>query len=654
MSGRTTRTKTTDALRVFLGRDDWIYLLGLLVPLILYNVGLKVSRVLGLPGPVGPLEVLDQVRSEVFFNLGYVALWVGLFALLRRGVGRWVVLALFHLSAILVAVITTSAHFFYKTTGSVLDYDLIAQSLGSWGDIQGVIVNETTTLHWLLMSVVLFYAVAGPALLTGLFGSRLHVPAQTPGRVRFAPIAVSLLAAFLGALSLLPGATGASKSFSRDPVANIVVTEFSEPDFEEASPEIETQLAAEDLPTDASLVETAGTQKRNVVFIHLESTRAQSTTVYNEDLKTTPFMDKLADKSLVAENAYTVVPHTSKAITAVNCGVTPNLIRPITEAEPNGIPARCLPELLTDQGYDSVFFQSATENFENRRQIAKNFGYEEFYPLEALPKEGFEQANYFGYEDDIMLEPSKEWLTEQKETGRPFVAEYLTVTVHHDYQTPGRYGFRDFAKDEELNRYLNTIYYQDRFLENLINQYKEMGLYEDTIFVLYGDHGEGFGEHGRRQHDNTIYEEGIKIPLLIHDPKRFGNGMRILPPSNQLDIVPTMMDLMGYGVTGGTYPGSSLVRPLPMDRAVYVSCFYDRTCLASIKGKEKYVYHFGNQEDEYFDLSKDPAEKRNVADDHAEEIERRREGLLAWRSKANTIYERHRDSLMGETTMISE
>ena len=254
-----------------------------------------------------------------------------------------------------------------------------------------------------------------------------------------------------------------------------------------------------------------------------------------------------------------------------------------------------------------------------------------------------------------MLPPSKKWLEEQKETGRPFVAEYLTVTVHHDYKVPGRYGFKDFAEEDEFNRYLNTIYYQDRFLENLINQYKEMGLYENTIFVLYGDHGEGFGEHGRRQHDNTIYEEGIKIPLLIHDPQRFENGMRVIPPTNQLDVLPTVVDLLGYGITGGTYPGSSLVRPLPMDRAVYASCFYDRTCLTSIRNDEKYIYHFGNQEDEYFDLAEDPAERTNVADEHGDEIQRRRESLLAWRSKVNTMYERHRDSLTsGETTMMSE
>ena len=90
-----------------------------------------------------------------------------------------------------------------------------------------------------------------------------------------------------------------------------------------------------------------------------------------------------------------------------------------------------------------------------------------------------------------MLEPSKEWLEENGD--EPFLAEYLTGTGHDDYRCLStRYGSEDFAEDEELNRYLNCLRYQDIFLKNLLDQYKEMGLYEKTIFVIYGDHGEGF------------------------------------------------------------------------------------------------------------------------------------------------------------------
>jgi hypothetical protein len=61
--------------------------------------------------------------------------------------------------------------------------------------------------------------------------------------------------------------------------------------------------------------------------------------------------------------------------------------------------------------------------------------------------------------------------------------------------------------------------------------------------------------------------------------------------------------------------------------------------LASIKGNEKYIYHYDNQPEEVFDLSKDPLEEHNLADEYGkEEVDKRREDLLAWRSKVNTQY----------------
>jgi phosphoglycerol transferase MdoB-like AlkP superfamily enzyme len=646
--------RAASGLRALLTREDWIYLLSLLVPLVVYDLILKVVRVIALPGTPGLIEFLDQIRSEVFFNLGYAILWIGLFAVARRGATRLVVLVLFHLSAIAVAAVTTSAHFFYKSTGSVLDYDLIALSLSNWREIQAVVMTETTLVHWLLLSAVLFYAVAGPAMLTGLLGERMHVPLATPGDESFRaglPVVVCAAALGLGVLSLLPSVTGSNKSFARASLANMIVTELAEGGTEEPNPEIATELAAEDLPTDAALRETQSTTKRNVVMVFLESTRASATTPYNADLDTTPYLAELAKDSLLVENTYTVVPHTSKALVASHCGVAPPLDSVNTEAEPDILPAQCVPDLLKEQGYATAFFQSATETFERRRMAVANFGHENFFPLEALPREGFAEANYFGYEDDVMLEPSAAWLEQQKEAGRPFMASYLTVTAHHDYVVPEGFEEKKYVKDEELNRYLNTVAYQDRFLEKLIQEYKHLGLYEDTIFVVMGDHGEGFGEHGRRQHDDTIYEEGLKVPMLIHDPKRFDGGVRIEGPANQLDILPTLTGLLGYDITSGTYPGSPLYA-LPDGRPVMVSCYHDRKCLASIEGSEKYVYHFDNQDEEFFDLVEDPEEKQNIIDEQpSEEIERRRDELLAWSAKVNAIYERQQLlAAPGETT----
>jgi arylsulfatase A-like enzyme len=108
---------------------------------------------------------------------------------------------------------------------------------------------------------------------------------------------------------------------------------------------------------------------------------------------------------------------------------------------------------------------------------------------------------------------------------------------------------------------------------------------------------------------------------------------------NQLDILPTVADLLGYQIEGGEYPGSSLLRPLSKNRTLMFGCFYQSSCLASLKGTEKYIYHFDNQPDELFDFSKDPVERQNLIGQRTqEEVEQRRRELLEWRAKVNEKY----------------
>lgn len=636
MSRETVRKRIVAFLDRLLVREDWIYLLALLLPLVLYNVTLKFVRIVTQLSPPGPIGFLDQIRSDVFFNLGYALFWIGVFAVFRRGFPRWISLALFHVSALIVMILTTGTHFFYKTTGSTLDYSFIMLSLSSFGETWKIIAAETSPLQWTLLAAVFLYIIAGPALANRVLSRRWRLPLRTSGSAWKASLAVCLTALVFGSLSALPSATGVSDSFSRDALANMVLSELNKRDLER---QIETDLVAGKPPTDASLKENPKTNKRNVVMVFLESTRARSTTPYNKDLKTTPFLDELAKESLVAENAYAVLPHTSKALVAANCGVAPPLDTRNTEAEPHAVPAQCLPDLLGEQDYRTAFFQSATEEFERRDQLVDNFGYEDFFPIEVMDQEGFETVNYFGFEDEIMLEPSEEWLTEDKD--QPFLASYLTVTSHHDYTVPDRYEKKEFSEDKELNNYLNTLRYQDFFLKNLFDQYKRLGLYDDTVFLVFGDHGEGFGEHGLRQHDNVVYNEGLRTPFLIHDPRRTKKADRIETPINQLDIVPTVMDLLDYKIEDGTYPGTSVLKN-PEDRKLMVSCYQENRCLASIEDSKKYIYYYDNKEDEFYDLEKDPRERENLIDEQSpEKLKNLRYDLLYWQAQTKSSYERH-------------
>jgi arylsulfatase A-like enzyme len=193
------------------------------------------------------------------------------------------------------------------------------------------------------------------------------------------------------------------------------------------------------------------------------------------------------------------------------------------------------------------------------------------------------------------------------------------------------------VRERRLNRYLNCL--QDIFLKNLFDQYKKLGLYDDTVFVIYGVHGQEFGKHGRFLHGDTPWEEGLRVPLVIHDPKRYQNGGRVEGLSNQTDILPTAVEMLGYHVENGEYPGYSLLRPPPEDRTLMFSCISRRKCLASIKGYEKYIYHYDNQPEEVFKLSEDPLEEHNLADAYTKaDLDKWREDLLAWLSRVNSRY----------------
>jgi arylsulfatase A-like enzyme len=637
-----TRLNVPDFLRGLLTRRDWVYSLSLLVPFITYDLTLKIVDVLSQPGGHGLARTLGLIRSDVFFNLAYALLWIGLFAAARRGPLRWVVVVLFHVTTVLVVLVTTCADQYFQQNGTTLDYGTIAEWIPKFREIVPILTQGVPLSAWVLLAVALLYAAFGPLVVSRAIERWRRRPERSSGGAATAPsfflgsLTLWFLAFGFGSLSLLvgPGQADANKSLARDQFVNVILTGFEESGDNEnldAGPAVGRPAA------NASLAPTPQTQKRNVVLIHLESTRAQSVTPYNEDLNTTPFLDELAKKSLLAEQAYTIVPRTSKASVAVNCGVEPPLY-PGPEFESGGVPARCLADLLKEQGYRTVFFQSTDNTMDNFGDVVKNFGYDEDYPVESLDTTGFQETNTFGYEDDIMLKPSREWLEDHKD--EPFMAEYFTGTGHYNYEcVPNRYGTQNFSDDDQLNRYLNCLHYLDSFVKNLFDQYKELGLYDNTIFVLYGDHGEGFGEHDRYMHGDTIYEEGLRIPLMIHAPGLLDSGERVKGLSNQTDILPTLAEMLGYEVENGKYPGYSLLHQLPEDRTLNFSCISPRKCMASIKGNEKYIYHYDNQPDQIFNLANDPLEKNDLASVHSKsELDERRKDLFAWHSKVNAEY----------------
>ncbi len=635
--------------RNFLGGGDWLYLALLLAPLFLYTTAFRIAGIFVKDEEAGFRGALGLLNSDVMFALGYAVFWIGVFAVFREGLTRILSAAVLHVSAALIVVISTIAYGYLETTGTTLDYSVVSYYLATPEEATGAVSSESSIFIWMLLAGAALYALFGPLLIflaaAGMRGSGGVAPDEAPAPRRPGMTRGRFIAAGAGAgIGVLlfreslfpPSAAGQGRFVSRSPVSNLFATRIEEGQMEEAASRV---AGAADLSR-LKFVATPRTRKRHIALIHLESTRERSTTPYNKDLGTMPYLAELARNSLLVERAYTTTPHTSKAVTSLNSGLYPHPDTDIIESRPGGIPARSLPTLLGEHGYKSAWFQSATETFEDRAQHVENFGYDHFAAFEDMDTSGYQMSNYLGYEDDIMLPPSREWLTENADS--PTFVMYLGVTPHHEYRLVDRYGTKDFARGSEyalLDRYLNNVYYDDFWTRNIIEQYKELGLYEDTIFIIYGDHGEAFGEHGVKGHDGVPYEEGLRIPLVVHDPQNFDGGEIVKNPVQLTDFAPTIADMLGFEVEGGEYHGSSFVGRLAEDRILRFSCRPDLVSMARIEGFEKYIYHFGKQPEEFFDLRSDPTEQRNLAGRAGgKKLASLREDLLEWHARSAAAY----------------
>jgi len=615
-----TRNKSTNQLlRAFLR--------GLVLPLGVLILTLKSLRVLGGAREKSQIEgVIHLFRSDISILLAFTLLGLILIISLQ---GRKAKSALGFLQAtgVLWASIETIAHQFYVVTGSTIDFGIVLFSVQRLGDISKVVASEIPIILVLLLGLVILIMLFLPWFIVAYVN-----PEDTPHNPRRGWVALSGLLFFSSAWSFMPLTSNDNPSYTR---SNLINFALSISRLDDEFPVVD--INRESLKGLSLAATSERVQPKNLVMVILESTRASATTLYNPTLLTTPFLNSLKERSLFVEQAYAIVPHTSKALVAIHCGIEPHLTMPITEAESTGIPAKCIPELLSQMGYRSVFFQSATKEFETRGELVKNLGYQEFFPLESLNTAGMEPANYFAVEDAVMLPKSLDWLMRNGKE-QPFLATYLTGTPHHDYRAPRRrYGSKDFAEDDEFNRYLNSVWYVDQFTRELIAQYQDLGLLEDTLFIIIGDHGEAFGEHGRSMHDNIMWQEGLHIPLMIFDPSN-PDGNVISTPVNQLDLLPSVINLLGYQLEGGKLPGE-VIWNAKSGRTLYAHCWYELGCMAAIKNNSKYIEHFGRQNNEFYDVLTDRQEVNNLHSQLApQDIQQIKAELFSWRQAVNRLY----------------
>ncbi len=188
-----------------------------------------------------------------------------------------------------------------------------------------------------------------------------------------------------------------------------------------------------------------------------------------------------------------------------------------------------------------------------------------------------------------------------------------------DFEAVERIRGGTFDPDPGARRWIRELYdgevsYLDQELGTLLERMKEKGLYEDTLVVLTSDHGEEFWEHDGFEHGHTVYEEVLRVPLILKQPRQT-QGELVDRPVTLESVVPSVLVLCGIETDPAGFSAPALFQPdrrlsplavEPLLLATGTLYYQDR--LSLLLGGWKYVRFLSTGREELFDLETDPSE----------------------------------------------
>ncbi|RJX38190.1 LTA synthase family protein [Paenibacillus pinisoli] len=276
----------------------------------------------------------------------------------------------------------------------------------------------------------------------------------------------------------------------------------------------------------------------------------------------TPVLNELIQESAYFSNFYhqTAQGRTSDADFAVNCSLQPMKSGSVF-IQYASHEYGCLPKQLKNEGYSVNVFHPYQGGFWNRNVMYSNMKYDKFYSMKH-----YEMDERLGWSlgDKSFYRQSMDVITELPQ---PFHAFLISLTSHHPYKLPAAEKLLDTEEltDTMMGDYLQVIHYADAALGELIDRLKAEGLWDKTIFVLYGDHDNSILDwdlYARFMKDtsNKMEREQLlkSVPMLIHLPDG-AHADTYEKAGGQLDITPTLMHLLGLSTSEPLWLGSPLL-----------------------------------------------------------------------------------------------
>jgi arylsulfatase A-like enzyme len=369
-------------------------------------------------------------------------------------------------------------------------------------------------------------------------------------------------------------------------------------------PPREIRVAADMKPADvvpASPGELAGS---NLLVVTLDTTRADRIGCYGNDEIRTPAVDRLAREGVLFSQAVAPAPTTLPSHASVMTGLYPYH----HGARANGLYRLdeehvTLAETLSGAGYTTGAIVSA---FVLDSQFGIDQGFRDFDDDVG----GDDDLGAFEMPEraaDTTAKRAESWL--RTHTEEKFFLWVHFYDPHFPYQAP-----KPFSDDYAV-AYDAEIAFADFQLGRLLAVVDELGLTDNTLVVLAGDHGEGLGQHDEEAHACLIYESTMQVPLIMRCGQRLGGGVHISREVSLVDIAPTVLAMLGVEQPQGL-DGVDLTQPDTGPRPIFLETLQGladhgwAALLGVREGSMKYIY---GPEVELYDLSRDPFEENDLA-----------------------------------------
>jgi arylsulfatase A-like enzyme/Flp pilus assembly protein TadD len=355
-----------------------------------------------------------------------------------------------------------------------------------------------------------------------------------------------------------------------------------------------------------SRVKLPGALSYNILLITLDTTRADHLGCYGYKPAKTPNLDRLAREGIRFARVYCPAPLTLPSHASIMTGLYPvtHGVRNNGHDLPSGI--RTLAEILKGRGYSTAAFVSSF-SVDSRFGLDRGFDvYDDTFRSE-LP---FKTQNAERRAEETLARFSR-WL--ENNGKNRFFGWVHYYDPHLPYDPPSPY-----KEEFDGDPYDGEIAYMDQYVGAVLERLKEKGILERTIIVIAGDHGEGLGDKVEIGHGIFLYEETLRVPLILYNPAGFPRSQVIESQVRLVDVAPTILELIGLKNDAAGMTGQSLVAWLRgksrKDLDSLVETFYPREnfgwseLVGLVSGRWKYIQ---SPRPELYDVKNDPGERED-------------------------------------------